>query len=69
MMTTEDRDRLIRVDERVSALYKEVCGNGQPGIKQEVAALQRWKSRITGGLALLTFIVVSAITWAARLIR
>ena len=34
-MTKEDRDMLIRVDERVTEMHKKLFGNGQPGLVEE----------------------------------
>ncbi len=39
-MTTEDRDRLIRIDENVRDLKRVVFGNGVPGLNTRVAQLE-----------------------------
>jgi hypothetical protein len=62
-MTDSERDALlIRLDERTDSLHHEVCGNGQPGLRQRVQGLELWRSMLIGGWLLL----VAAITaWAA----
>ena len=48
-MTNEERDRLIielhtmakTTEKHISTLFKAIEGNGQPGLKQEVAGLKR----------------------------
>lgn len=46
MQQKEDHDLLIRIDERVQALFKEVVGNGKDGLSQRVAKVDQRVSRL-----------------------
>ena len=36
----QDRDTLVRIDQRVSDIHRAIYGNGRPGLIAEVAALK-----------------------------
>jgi hypothetical protein len=57
-MTDDERDEiLIRVDERLDGLHKEVMGNGQPGHKQRIESLEGSRNIGRGMVAVLTSLV------------
>lgn len=56
----QDHDLLIRIDEKVDALYKAVMGDEQPGLIQKVSALEQFKGKVVAvgsliGLAVSAF--------------
>jgi hypothetical protein len=69
-MTTEER--LGRIDERLEHLEHELLGNGQAGRcayhSSSIQSLNRWRSRITGALAVLSLLFFAAITIAGAYI-
>lgn len=58
-MTQDDRDLLIRIDERTAELTRVVIkGNGKPSLVDRVSGLELWRSMLLGAWLL----AVAAIT-------
>jgi len=51
-MAENDHDLLIRIDERVADILKEI-----KSINGRLRAVEKWKWRISGGLTLLAVVV------------
>lgn len=54
-MPDSDHDLLIRIDERIEKMHKELLGNGRPGrvdvVEGRVDALEAAKNRTIGWIA------------------
>lgn len=57
-----DHDVLTLVAQQVKEIHAVVNGNGQPGIRQRTEALERWRSYITGALA----VILALLAWIAK---
>lgn len=67
-----ERELLVRIDERVEKLEKALLGNGQPGAIAiqggRIAALERWRARVTGGVKTALWIAAPVVSLAGALI-
>jgi hypothetical protein len=72
-LTTEDHDRLTRIETTLESLKSELCGNGQPGrcARESIrlAKLERWQSRMMGVLATLGILGPLAAALLARALK
>lgn len=60
-----DHDVLLLVAQRVQEIHSVINGgDGQPGIRQRTESLERWRSYITGALA----VVLAVVMWIANLV-
>lgn len=60
-MSSSDHELLIRIDERVEVMWKQMMGNGQPGKcavhEIRISSLERWRSKANGAFKILVWII------------
>ena len=68
-MEDTDRELLIRIDERVEHMNRELFGNGQPGkideLDERIADVEGFRGKILAIVAAATFFCVLVTAWAA----
>jgi len=61
-MNPDDREMLVRIDERVKGLVAEVkkCNEDQ---ENRIRALETWQNRLIGKIAIVTVAIAAAVNW------
>lgn len=57
-MAPNNHELLARIDERVKTIFNTVNGfkNDMESLNNRVGTIEKWKARITGGVAMLAFV-------------